>query len=76
VEGEAELKSSGALELAEQAVCSFFPLKKEHFPGAAAAICCDTYCLLGLALEAVLPDRQSVFGGATALGTSLLQVFL
>ena len=28
-EGEDELKSSGALELAQQAVCSFFPLKKE-----------------------------------------------
>ena len=29
-EGEAEPEVSGAEELAKQALCSFFPLKKEH----------------------------------------------
>ena len=29
-EGEAELESSGSLELVMQDVCSFFPQKKEH----------------------------------------------
>ena len=39
--------------------------------GTAAAISCDVCCLLGLTLEAALPDRQSVFWRSDGLGDEL-----